>query len=339
MNWLLLTDLHLTALARDEYRWGLFQWLINKTEQGYGALSIFILGDLTDAKDFHSAQLINRLVENLVKLYRGTRALEIVILRGNHDGVDPGCPYFRFLRHFPFIKYIETPFAYEVDGLNLQLLPHSRDPETDWHDADLHRADIVLAHVTVTGAVSENGMPLQGTPAALFRTTHAKIYSGDVHVPQKIGKVEYVGAPYPIRFGDKFKPRCVLLNRGKIIEEWHYPTIQRHMLTVSHSKELEKLAVGLRKADQVKVRIRLGAERYSEWPAYKKQVISFCAEHEVELFGVELVSNKKPTISVSLPAQTSARTHQEILHMHCEQNKLDAHTAAVGKELLDALEL
>ena len=67
MNILLLADLHLTTTSRDEYRWKLFPWLyeaIIKNTVKY----LFILGDLTESKNYHSAQLVNRIVDELCKL-------------------------------------------------------------------------------------------------------------------------------------------------------------------------------------------------------------------------------------------------------------------------------
>ena len=45
----------------------------------------------------------------------------------------------------------------------------------------------------------------------------AKVYSGDIHTPQKAGPVTYVGAPYLVDFGDDYAPRVIVLDGNKEI--------------------------------------------------------------------------------------------------------------------------
>ncbi len=331
---LLISDLHLTDNPRDSYRWGLFPWLAEKKMQGAGVHDVFILGDITDAKDHHSAKLVNKIVDAVVGLYRSTGALCVHILRGNHDGYDPDCPYFRFLGKFPFVKFYEVPFLTQITGFDVLMLPHSRFPERDWVDVPFRDAELILMHATVKDAVSESGVKLDGVSPKWFARCSAKIYSGDVHVPQKVGAVEYVGAPYPIRFGDKFTPRCVLLDKGKIKEEWHYPTIQRLLLTISHPDELAKST--LNKGDQVKVQLKLGKSQFVDWAKHKKRVVDICAEAGVELCDIELAKNAGAVPKIKSAAVVHKVTSQETLAAYCKENKVVEETAEAGIALLEA---
>ena len=62
LAYLLVSDLHLTDNPRDEYRWGIFGQ-IDSVIQTYQPSCLVILGDLTDKKDNHSSELVNRLLQ------------------------------------------------------------------------------------------------------------------------------------------------------------------------------------------------------------------------------------------------------------------------------------
>src|SRR6266496_3389195 len=134
---IIVSDLHLTDRPLDGYRWGLFPWLVSEIISKYSGLKeLFILGDLTEAKDRHSATLVNLVVENIVRLYRGTGLHGITLLRGNHDGLGD-VAYFEFLRNFPFIKVITKPVIEPYGLTKIALLPHTKNPTGDWAVVEL----------------------------------------------------------------------------------------------------------------------------------------------------------------------------------------------------------
>jgi hypothetical protein len=334
MNALLITDLHLTANPRDDYRWKLFDWL-QTTIISNSVKCLFILGDLTDQKDYHSGRLVNRVVGAFTHLYRCGCLVYIYIIPGNHDGDDPYMRFFKFLGKFPFIRFIETPWEEEIAGRTVRMLPHTRNAEADWSAVDMSSADLILTHVTVHKAVSESGVELEGVPVSLFRTARrAKIYSGDVHVPQIVGPVEYVGAPYPIKFGDKFTPRVVLLENMRKPKDLFPPSLSRVMLDLvpddNKTYGLEKLARG----DQVKVRLHLSRSQYVDWNRYKKNIMEGCAKFELELCGLELVKRDKVKIRLRGKAKTIGRTVEQVFADYCIQHKLDERMVEVGTQLM-----
>ena len=337
MNTLLISDLHLTDAPRDSYRWKLFDWLIEVMPQ-HDVKNLFILGDITDAKDYHSARLVNRLVGALLGLYRRGGLHYIHLLRGNHDGTDPHCPYFEFLGQYPSIRYISTPFTFPLNGQDVLALPHSRDPQKDWDGVEMHNVDLILMHATVRGAVAENGQVLEGVPPSLLATARrAKIYSGDVHVPQKLGRVEYVGAPYPVRFGDSFVPRAILLEKGKA-RDLLPPAIRRGVITVDATQAGLAGLSAYSKGDQVKVRVRLNPSEYLDWQKIKKNVTAACTEQGVELCGLELERTPPRRLlrKSGAPLQQQ-RTPQDILKAFCAANKVDGSSAAVADGILEKL--
>lgn len=342
MNCLLISDLHLTSNQRDEYRWNLFTWLTEIIPK-HDVKDLFILGDITDAKDYHPARLVNRVVDTLIKLYQQTSLHHIHILRGNHDGIDPGCSYFRFLGKYPSIKFIETPYMFPMGSREILMLPHTKDPATAWGGVDLHIAELIFMHATVTGAVAENGQALQeGVPIGLLRAARrATIYSGDVHVPQKCGPVEYVGAPYPIRFGDSFKPRAILLENYRKATSLYPPTIRKVLVKIDPSKPVEDFfgKIDLSSGDQLKARVRLTPSEYGDWQSIKKTVSELCAALNVELCGLELerVQPKIQPRGKGIVAQPKVKTPTDILNEHCVKNKLDPSITATGISILNTV--
>ncbi len=338
MNSLLISDLHFTNHQRDSYRWKLFSWL-NETIPKYDVKYLWVLGDITEEKDRHPAQLVNKVVDSLLDTYRRTGLSTIYILRGNHDGLDPNTSYFKFLGKYPCIQFVETPAIITVSDREVLMLPHTTSPKEAWKNVDMHKADVILMHATVKGAISESGMQLDGIPPGLLATAHkAKIYSGDIHTPQvvKFGRlgVEYVGAPYPVRFGDSFEPRAILLENMHTAHSLPVPALQRKTITVTALKH--ELPSDLRKGDQVKIRIRLNPSEYGDWAAIKKHMTESCVAAGVELCGLEL---EKPQNKIKLRAPVASATKDPtaVFSAFCSSNKITDTVATIGKDILKAV--
>lgn len=249
-NTLLLSDLHLNDSLETEYRWGIFDFIrhLRMNEETPNAFkNIFILGDITDQKDRHSGKLVNRIVDHLVELSQYHR---IYILRGNHDGLDPEWPYFRFLNHFENISFIKdiaritiedsVPLHFYAHGYSSQFIPNPH--------------GISFFHETFRGVVYKTGQVADGE-----HLTDSKFgtlcFSGDIHEPQQVGDVVYVGSQYHTRFGDEFNPRAILLD----IASRKYESIpvnigKKITLTVNSPEEfIEKIAQ--HPSDMVRVQI------------------------------------------------------------------------------------
>lgn len=329
MRSLLISDLHLTDNPRDAYRWKLFEWLAEALVK-HNIDNLFILGDLTQNKDYHSAGLVNKIVSAINDL-----PTDVVILAGNHDGIDPECPYFKFLSRLGNVEYI-TKQTELIPGYN--FIPYSKEPFRFLEAACRHPGYVFL-HATVTGAKSENGMEMKGWPREAFGPTpQAKIFSGDIHVPQVIGPVEYVGAPYPVRFGDKFKGRAVMLEDSKQPVSLLIPNIQRAMLTADVRNGFVIPAM-LNAGDQVKVRIRLAATEFGDWHDLKKLVVHECMNRGIDLCGVELEriqqeAPKRSLIKKATPALSAQLNPKQMFDAYCLENQLDVDMTEAGRGLL-----
>lgn len=331
MRRLLLADPHFTAVPRDAYRWRIFPWL-QETITKHSVKTLLILGDLTEAKNYHSAVLVNQLVEALFNLHQHTGVL-IEILPGNHDSTDPECPYFRFLRRFPFVRYFETPRLEPFDGKQALYLPHTRNPLA-WPNDLLYDADIIFMHQTVAGARSESGQALEGIAAtALAAAKRAKaIWSGDVHVPQTIGPVEYVGAPYPIRFGDAFKPRAVLLHGNGIFSSLDTPPFNR--LAVSVKCRADLAIYRLKPGDQVKIKVSLTRAEFVNWAAIKRDLTAACEQAGADLCGLEVERIEEKPKLARRGAAPAVQSPQQVLTVWCGQQQIEPALAEAGQAIL-----
>ena len=266
---LLISDLHLTANPDDEYRWTLFEWLI-ETIGHEDVKTVVILGDLTDAKDFHSATLVNRVVENLVALTRP--GVQVTVLQGNHDYLKSGHTFFGFANNIPNIRFITKigdDCVDSVTGPNCFYLPHTKTPAKDWAGLDFSHYSYVFMHQTISGAVASNGQEMDGEEMPDFTAKGGpKVYSGDIHVPQVIKGVEYVGSPYHVHFGDNFKPRAVLLDRRNRPVDLHFKSPRRLGIKVTSFAQLKSYE--LDDGDQVKLTVKLSPAEASGWLALRR---------------------------------------------------------------------
>ena len=201
MRRLLLTgDWHLSDNPRDAYRFGAVD-RIRELLAKHKVDDLFILGDLTDYPDGHSAAFTNRIVELLAKLASGCC---VHIIRGNHDASDPAIPFFRFINQIEGCRFLTEVTAWQQQEFRVLLVPYGC-----WPDQLPDGYHAVMTHHTFTGAVAEHGTRLNGLRLPL---SFVPVFSGDVHVPQRQGSVTYVGAPTLIRFGDAYKPRVLLVD-------------------------------------------------------------------------------------------------------------------------------
>ncbi len=326
---LITSDLHLSDQPKDEYRFGIFDWL---AEQEHYVDYILILGDLTDRKDNHSAALVNKIVRKLRVL---AKLVPIIILKGNHDYIDANKPFFKFLTHMKNITFIT-----ERSNLNIGLddiglfLPHTRNPIEDWSDIDIKGYKYIFMHQTVKGSLASNGFVMDGIDPDLV--DNKWVFSGDIHVPQKIDSITYVGSPYQIKFGDEFEPRIILFD-GDQIENLYFPCLRKHVVNISTAKEL--LEMNLCEGDQVKVRFNLSKEDYVDWANRKKKIVEVCEKLGVDLHSVEILTEDngggdKTVPPSDTPQQLGELSNVEIFEKFCDKEKLAKSVIKEGRTIL-----
>ena len=326
MSVLISSDLHLTDKDRDEYRWGLFEWILEQIPK-YKVDTLMFLGDTTDAKDRHSAKLTNRIVGTLFNLSQHVQ--RFIILRGNHDYMDEKIPFFKFMHQVNGnIQLILEPSRMDIYGVEALLLPNMRTFNGFEIEDDIR---YVFCHQTFKGARVENNTEMDGCDPAIFDGKELRVISGDVHVPQKLGeKIIYVGAPYHIHYNDKFIPRVLLLDDNFTLKSLRFPTISKHTLVISKPEDLEKFT--LHAKDQVKVRLIM--DDLVDWAEYKTQVTKFCADNDIDLHQIEPIKRDAAVSLLEQRARLQSMTPLEVFNKYCEATKVGEETGKYGRQII-----
>lgn len=202
MKDLVVGDIHLSANPRDEYRHEFQKWL-RKTAKTIKPDRIVLLGDLTEEKDRHPAVLVNRVVDHVYKL---AQIAPVVCLAGNHDYKEEGRAFFKFLARIPNTVWIGEPTRVG----ECLFLPHTPNYKRDWNGLNFQGVSCFYLHATFDRADLGNGIETRdGIPRKII-PRQALALCGDVHVPQETKPIVYVGAPYTVDFGDKYKSSIIL---------------------------------------------------------------------------------------------------------------------------------
>lgn len=338
MKTLLLADKHLTDNPLDEYRWGVFEW-IKDIDEKYKIDFLYILGDLTERKDRHSAQLVNRVVKELNNLWDEC-GIEVIILKGNHDFIDSDTPFFGFLHGSGHISYVLN--AEQGQDPSELFLPYTATPDEDWKDIDFSKYERIYMHQSVIGSIANNGMEMkEGLPGnhRIFQEFKGEIYSGHIHKAQEMfvgpkgASFIYVGSPYPVYFGDIGEWRGLLLNnKGEVIPIFH-PTITRHMIDIGGVKELKKHTLKL--GDQCKVRLKLHRADYHMWAKYRDEIKEYIEKKGVQLVSLELVPDRVESVVYDNSGEKMfGFSDVELIEQFSVREKLTDGFMEVAKELV-----
>jgi hypothetical protein len=321
--YLLTSDWHETDQPGDEYRWLAFDH-VHKILDEFSVSSVFILGDLWDRKDRHSSILVNRMVSSLRKL---SDRVIVEILQGNHDTPLRGPPYWSFLSHLDKrrVNYITEPT--EIDGM--LFLPYSSDPIQDWASFNLGQYEALFLHATVSGAQSESGQILEN-PRFPPLPKDVPIYSGDVHVPQIVGGVTYIGAPHPIHFGDKFSPRMLLIDEDTCqpVQSIALQTIKKHQIVISNLGQLDEIKV--RPGDQAQIKVEVTPSDVDRWPLIRAGVTEWARERNL------MVSSLSSTMTITRDQTPSANLGDpmSVFNNFVRKEGINDALRFVGEELL-----
>ena len=327
MTALLTADLHFNDKLSDSYRWGLLDWAVSESNID----EFIIAGDLSDHKDRHPSIYVNRMYNSIMAI---SKRFRVIILKGNHDYYDEDHPFFRFLGSGDEdrVLFIAQPRIVELSIGSATFVPAG----TKWNFKP-HQTDYLFTHATFSGAKAENGQSLTGVDPAVLDGFDGKVYSGDIHVPQKIGRnIEYIGAPYHTRFGDDFEPRLIwVANNGKQ-KNLYYPAPYKRTLSITQPDDLLESDLDVEAGDHVKVRCYLRRAEYVEWKKYSIRIREIAAEKKWLLFGVDPVTTEpaRKLVADDDSDELTIVSVDEILSAYAKRHKASADHVRIGKELL-----
>lgn len=332
MRILKTADLHLTTNPQDEYRWRFFDWLREKVTT-LKIDRVDILGDLTDKKDVHSESLVNRVVEELT-LLSSLCPNGVIVLQGNHDYIEVTKPFFRFISKIPKLNFISVPTP--IDGE--LFLPSTRNPEQDWTGFELNLYKIINIHQPVRGSIVGSYVLDRGLNPDFFGKYNGKVLSGDIHYGQTVNKVEYIGAPYHIDFGDKYDGKVMIVSDNRY-RNIFVPSIRKLTLVVTSQGELLEGDWGdVREGDQVKVVIRLMESELYRWHEMKDGIKRLLSEKKVVFYSIlfEKTTNRQGAKECDLekPIFFKEQPPEQIFAEFIVKEKLDKETIRIGELLL-----
>jgi len=321
-------DWHFSDNSRDQYRHD-FQNQFREIVRNERADAVVILGDLTEVKNNHEARLVNQIAEHIHTL---TKLCPVIIIRGNHDYTDPDEPFFRFLRYMPYVSWINEP----TDATTLRsvigptmLLPNTTDPERDWQGINFKPFDWVLTHNTFKAAQAAPGIRLGGIDPEEWFPPSVEIISGDIHVPHTIGHVTYVGAPYLVDFGDRYRPRVLKLV-GNQAHSIRVAGPQKRLVRITSLKDLSRVEVA--KGDIVKVEVELEAHQYDDWVKLSTAVREWGVGVGVNLNIVKPVI-QQPAAAIA-PKLKERQTDDELMAAYATARGVDERTVKTGRWLM-----
>jgi DNA repair exonuclease SbcCD nuclease subunit len=336
MKVLLVGDPHLTDNPLDAYRWDVFPQVSAICKQR-GIKHVVLMGDAWDRRDRHSAKLLNQSIGALQWL-RDDAKVVIYILSGNHDApLYGGVSYWEFLNQLPDVHYITRPEHVRLGDHHIWLLPFDSNPAEAWKDLALSHARVLLMHQTVAGALVERDYMIakDSNPMPVL-PEDVPVFSGDVHRPQIVGNITYVGVPYQTRFGEDWDCRVIAVdldkNTGTNIP---LENIRRLTFNVTTVDGVFEQLQNAKKNDQLRIRFYINQETFPRWAQIEKDIRDLVKVHEVQLLSLEPIFQQVfQRGSDSVIDKVEALRPEEVMAVFADEEKLSPELLEAGMEIV-----
>jgi len=215
---LLFADLHLHD--RKEFSQVTNSGLNSRLEEGLNILDqiiewlepngiryLIFLGDVFELKDRVPNHILSEFKHRLEQIL--DKYIHVYFLVGNHD--------YNLLDYTTLdvfqdkIHLIDEPKLAMMDELlkyGVYFIPYQRKWEDfiqAWNNIPYDywgsQLKAIFFHQTLPGGIYDNGT--QTAPGTWQPSYHSNLLyvAGDLHIPQKVGKIQYLGSPYPTKFG------------------------------------------------------------------------------------------------------------------------------------------
>jgi hypothetical protein len=183
--------------------------------------------------------------------------------------------------------------------------------------------------------MASNGQRMEGElRSRLPMADSCKYFSGDIHVPQVCGDVEYIGSPYPVHFGDTYTPRVLVLLDEDEMTQYEWQGLSRVTAQVGGFNELP---LHVRPGDQLKVRLALSRQDMPEWHERKREVQAWCDRKGVHLMSVELLrpAVRKQLRDDAVPQQRADVAPPAVLRRYVKDRGIAPQVADVGLSIVE----
>lgn len=322
-------DWHLDDVITNAYRWEVFA-RIQEAASWNKFTHLHIVGDITDKKDRHSGALVNRMLREMRALIDSGVQIELIL--GNHDMPLTGEPFWAALNYaFGDASGFRVITQPERTGRIISL-PFTPNPADAWRSIDFRREFTVLMHQPVDGAIAANGHPVAGLDTSIF-PRGVKVYSGDIHLPQIIGPVTYIGAPHHVSFGDEHPCRFLLLDDNGPTTEILLPAIRKAVVPITSAADLD--GAGLSDGDQARIRATIPLSRVEQWPVEEEAIRDWAFEHNVTIASIDVEVSTIRRRGAAAQADALSKTPADVLRAFAESEGIEGPVLAMGLSLLE----
>lgn len=249
----MLSDLHFGKYNNDEwlfrmedYFYNFFIPVITKYKKSNDVL--VILGDIFDNRNSINLKAINiviKLFEDLAKI------IDIYILIGNHDMYlmnDNSINSVSVIRNIDGITIYDKPTNINFDGLDVLMMPWINGKNNEIDVLDNNTADLLFCHSDLNGCRTQLH-PTRPHNRNILNIDDFKgyehIYSGHIHIRQKIKNFTFVGSPYHLDRNDVENRKGIYIFDTKtktdfLIENNYSPEFKKiKIISESDFKELK----------------------------------------------------------------------------------------------------
>ncbi len=169
--------------------------------QEEGATYLIVVGDLFHSRNSVPTPVMSLVYHELAKFY----PIQVILVAGNHDQWS-----LRFTSLDLFVQcamVVKSPTITALEGREILFIPYIPDEEAERVLRNFEgKYDLVVAHLSVCGAILHSGVEYRnGSVTASSLETYfpeTSILLGHFHIPQVMGRVEYLGVPIQHSFAD-----------------------------------------------------------------------------------------------------------------------------------------
>lgn len=254
---LIFSDIHIHPHKRRNERLEdclkALDWVFD-TAQERGITQILFGGDLYHDRQKIEVYTYQRTFETLEKRLRHNK-FELYLLLGNHDlwyndktTVSSVVP----LSALPGVRIISQPERLNIAGSNWDFIPFTHNPLVTLEELKKKpgNPEYALGHIAIDGAILhgsqysdvavEHDGDMVSVSASLFN--HYKhTFLGHYHAEQRVTeKVEYVGSPLELSFGEAFQKKHIIAFNGKTGKKTYIPNTFSPKHLVIGLKERDK---------------------------------------------------------------------------------------------------
>jgi len=191
---------------------------VGELARKYQVKRIFLLGDVFELKDRIPARIMILFADAIANY-----PCPLTILKGNHDYAEDDYAPIKLLLREGKIDFVNSPCF----DMQFAFLPYRRKYEEfkkEW--VELHNQmkkdtgfdvpiKLFLFHNTVPGSKFANNLKAEGE-FDLPTMKGVRYLAGDIHLPQRVGPIQYLGSPYQVDFGEEGQEKFVYLYKTNI---------------------------------------------------------------------------------------------------------------------------